>query len=503
MDLKQLDSIDTSNAAEVKKLQEFLRSRGFYKGPIDGKWGGGTTEGAVKLREELKDTLNTNLQISNNQREANDPVNNAIRGATEVGPYAAGATIGAGLGHLGAKALKAQDAGFKDEAKRLAANPRIAGTVAEKQLGSMKGSRLASTLGQFAGPAAFLGSAEYIDREIAPKYEGETAKWIGLGANLDRGIGIGAAGHQLFDLKNRFKSPVDPEDAGVIRTRAAVEREPEGKLAKALQQQSAAPEPVPALPPQEPKAQAPAAPMRHSDRLREAATAAGAKAGRTKAANVDAVKRGLTAENSAAVAKALNLPETAERKAILQRLREISTIGGKMAIPAAVGSYLAATGDSEAADASIGDRATNAAGNFAVGAGGAYAGSKLVDALRAAAPTAMKALGGGLSMMAPGAAADITDGLADIDPQKIKEHDNAILNSAVQRFPFNTELVRGLSKQHSDAFDIAQVPAPNPERRSMGPRLEDPRIQGRLRRMQTSGASPDQVAAFLNSAFAQ
>jgi hypothetical protein len=502
MDLKQLDSIDTSNAAEVKKLQEFLRSRGFYKGPIDGKWGGGTTEGAVKLREELKDTLNTNLQISNNQREANDPVNNAIRSATEVGPYAAGATIGAGLGHLGAKGLKAQDAGFKDEAKRLAANPRIAGTVAEKQLGNMKGSRLASTLGQFAGPAAFLGSAEYIDREIAPKYEGETAKWIGLGANLDRGIGIGALGHQLFDLKNRFKSPVDPEDAGVIRTRAALEREPEGKLAKALQQQNAAPEAPPKLTPAD-TPPPPQQPMRHSDRLREAVTATGGKAARTKAANVEAIKRGLTAENAAAVAKSLNLPETADRKAILQRLREISTIGGKMAIPVAVGSYLAATGDSEAADATAGERATNAAGNFAVGAGGAYAGSKLVDALRAAAPTAMKALGGGLSMMAPGAAADMTDGLADLDPQKINEHDNAVLNSAVQSFPFNTELVRGLSKQHSDAYDIAQVPAPNPERKSMGPRLDDPRIQGRLRRMQTGGASPDQVAAFLNSAFAQ
>lgn len=489
MDLKQLDSIDTNNAAEVKKLQEFLRSRGFYKGPIDGKWGGGTTDAAAALRKELRDDLNTNLQISNNQREANDPVNNAIRGATEIGPYAAGATIGGIIGHQGAKGLKKQDAGFREEAKRLANNPKIAGSVAERQLGGMKSSRLASTLGQFAGPAAFLGSAEMIDRLVAPRFEGdpEAQKWIGLGANLDRGIGIGALGHQLFDLKNRFKSPIDPEDSGIIRTRAALEREPEGKLAKALQQQNAAPEPTPtALPPAAPKAEPAAPPMRHSDRLREAATAAGVKAGKTKSANVEAIKRGLTADNAASVAKALNLPEGAERKAILQRLREISTIGGKMAIPLAVGSYMAATGDSEAADASVADRATNAAGNFAAGAGGAYAGSKLVDALSKVAPGMMSAAGAGLSIATPGAAVDMTD----VDPENL----NMARNTAARVLP---EFLQGGAIE--DARQMAQVPTPNPERQPMGPRIDHPALQNRIRRMTQGGASPEQIAHFLNS----
>lgn len=502
MDLKQLDSIDTNNAAEVKKLQEFLRSRGFYKGPIDGKWGGGTTEAAGSLRKELRDDIATNLQISNNQREANDPVNNAIRGATEVGPYAAGATIGAIIGHKGAKGLKAQDAGFSEEAKRLARNPKIAGSVAEKQLGSMRGSRLASTLGQFAGPAAFLGSAEMIDRLVAPRFEGdpEVQKWIGLGANLDRGIGIGALGHQLFDLKNRFKSPVDPEDAGIIRTRAALEREPEGKLAKALQQQNAAPEAPPKLPPPPPADQPPAQPMRHSDRLREAVSATGAKAGKTKAANVEAIKRGLNAENAAAVAKSLNLPETADRKAILQRLREISTIGGKMAIPLAVGSYMAAAGDSEAADGSMADRAGNAAANFGVGAGAAYGGSKLMDALGKLSPAVTGGLSAGMTAMTPMMIDEMTS--------PGQENLNMARNTAARVLP---EFMQGGAV--ADARDMATVPPPNPERQPMGPTVEaaeqQPQapfaegIQNRIRRMTQSGAPPEAIAEFLNLALQQ
>lgn len=483
MDLKQLDSIDTSNAAEVKKLQEFLRSRGFYKGPIDGKWGGGTTEGAVKLRDELKTNANTELQISNNQREANDPVNNAIRGATEVGPYAAGATIGAGLGHLGARALKAQDTDIKGEAKRLAANPKIAGSVAEGQMKGMGRSRLASTLGQFAGPAAFLGSAEYIDREIAPKYEGETAKWIGLGANLDRGLGIGAAGHQLFDLKNRFKSPVDPEDAGIIRTRAALERDPQGNLAKALQQPNAAPDPIPAaLPP--PADASPASapepkPLTPGTKAHMVAQA--------KEFGIKGTSRMTKSQLADALAEAMG--EHGNKRTVGKR---ITKGAGKAAIPAAVGSYLAATGDSEAADATVGERATNAAGNFAAGAGGAYAGSKLVDALRSAAPTAMRALGGGLSMMAPGAAADITDGLAT--PPVPDEQELMARNQEVSAMPF----LRHLTPGHAESYEAAQVPAPNPERRSMGPRLDAEPIQNRIRRMSSTGATPEQIADFLN-----
>lgn len=177
--------------------------------------------------------------------------------------------------------------------------------------------------------------------------------------------------------------------------------------------------------------------------------------------------------------------------------KKITKGAGKTAIPAAVGSYLAATGDSEAADATTGERATNAAGNFAAGAGGAYAGSKLVDALRSAAPTAMRALGGGLSMMAPGAAADITDGLAQ--PPVPDEQELMARNQEVASMPF----LRHLTPGHAEAHDVAQVPQANPERRSMGPRMDDPRLQGKIRRMSQTGATPEQIANFLNGAFAQ
>ncbi len=480
MDLKQLDSIDTNNAAEVKKLQEFLRSRGFYKGPLDGKWGGGTTEGAVKLRDELKSARDTELQISNNQREANDPVNNAIRGATEIGPYAAGATIGAVLGHKGAKSLKAQDAGIRDEAKRLAGNPKIAGSVAEKQLGSMKGSRLAATLGQFAGPAAFLGSAEMIDRMVAPRFEGdpEAQKWIGLGANLDRGIGIGALGHQLFDLKNRFKNPVDPEDAGIIRTRAALEREPEGKLAKALQQQNATPEPAPkpALPA---PAQSASAPAPEPKPLSPGTSAYMRQ--QLKEFGVKGTSKMLKSELAEKLAQ--QMAEHGSKRTVGKKLPKGT---GKLAIPAAVGSYMVATGDSEAADASLGERAGNAGANFATGATAAYGGSKLMDMLAKASPAVMGGISSGLSAMTPAMIDDMTS------PDQ--ENLNMARNTAARTLPGFMQF-----GAVGDAREMAQVPQPNPERRSMGLRLEDPGIQGRLRRMSQTGASPQAVADFLNS----
>jgi hypothetical protein len=265
--------------------------------------------------------------------------------------------------------------------------------------------------------------------------------------------------------------------------------QPQSRLARALASNTIDaevipdPTPKPALPaPSAPETGA-SPPMRHGDRLREAATAAGAKAGRTKAANVDAIRRGLTAENSGAVAKALNLPETAERKAILQRLREISTIGGKMAIPLAVGSYMAATGDSEAADASLGERAGNVAQNFGIGASAAYGGSKLMDAIAKASPALMGGISSGLSAMTPAMIDDMTSG----SPEEL----NMARNTAARTLP---ELMQFGAV--GEARDMAQVPPRSPA--NAGPRLEDPALQNRIRRMAGSGASPDQIAAFLN-----
>lgn len=69
---------------------------------------------------------------------------------------------------------------------------------------------------------------------------------------------------------------------------------------------------------------------RHSDRLKEAASAVGIKPGRTKLATIAAIKSGMGPESLAAVARAVGLPDGAERKLVLQRLREMSAIRGAM-----------------------------------------------------------------------------------------------------------------------------------------------------------------------------
>jgi hypothetical protein len=165
--------------------------------------------------------------------------------------------------------------------------------------------------------------------------------------------------------------------------------------------------------------------------------------------------------------------------------KKITKGAGKAAIPLAVGSYMAAAGDSEAADGSLGDRATNAAGNFAAGAGAAYGGSKLVDALSKIAPGVMQGLSAGATMATPFAAADAYD--------PTQEQLNMDRNIGARILPEFLQF-----GAIGDAREMAQTPTPNPERRSMGPRIEDPRLQNRIRRMTTSGASPEQIAHFLN-----
>lgn len=137
---------------------------------------------------------------------------------------------------------------------------------------------------------------------------------------------------------------------------------------------------------------------------------------------------------------------------------------GPMAIPAAAGTlaYMATPSDANAstdgASVTGNDRAlTNAAG----GAGAGYGMSRLMDTLKRNAPNAMRAVGSGLTMATPGAAVDMTD----VDQENL----NMARNSAARYLP---EFVQGGAI--GEARDMAQVPTPNPERMSMGPRIEEP-----------------------------
>lgn len=222
--------------------------------------------------------------------------------------------------------------------------------------------------------------------------------------------------------------------------------------------------PAPSTPPT-----APPAPQQlpNADRLRAAYEAAtGKKAPKAKKeAHYNMMKKALTAENQAAVAEALGLPGSASRKTVLQHARDIMKLGGRSSIvlPFAVGSYFAATGDSEAADASTGERVGNAAAEFGIGAGGTYAGMKGMEALSRAAPNFMGALGAAGGAMTPFAAADLSDTMS-------REDLNTGQNWMARNMPFTRHLP---GSSIGKAYDMAQVPAANPERRSMGPRLPE------------------------------
>lgn len=380
MNLDQLNNIDTANPDQVKALQIFLKTRGYYAGPIDGKWGGGTTQGAVKLREDLTNAANTSRDTAIANQEANDPVNNAIRGATEIGPYGIGMGAGATVGHFGGRALKEQDAAQRAEVKRIAADQRITGDVAKTQLRGMRTNRNAVTGAQFAAPALFLGSAEYLRRGIAPGFQDpktgadtETSKWIKLGANLDQGVGLGVLGHQLFGLKDRIRSPNDAVDEGLIQSR------PSG-----------------GTPPPESPALRP-----NSQRLIAAARAAGATGKLTKTTAAKYLANNVTAANRAAVAAELGVGPGEKIAPAVKRLASRPGVSSILAPLIAGGmAYDSASGEAEAAGATPGEARTRGAvagtGAAAVTGGTLYGLNKLAQAagpVAGAVRTGMSALG--------------------------------------------------------------------------------------------------------------
>jgi hypothetical protein len=187
--------------------------------------------------------------------------------------------------------------------------------------------------------------------------------------------------------------------------------------------------------------------MRHSDRLKQTVAAAGGKPGKTKSANVAAIKRGLTADNMPDVAESLNLPKSAGRRQILQRLREISKVPGNLILPLTAGvlAYDAATSDAQAGtgEGAVSDTTRGAiAGGTA--AGGAYAMNRLLQAVPAIG-RAMGPVGAGLSAydyatqaqearegMPEGVPADL---MAQVAPLAMRGMDDA---QAWQDLPQNT-----------------------------------------------------------------
>ncbi len=168
-------------------------------------------------------------------------------------------------------------------------------------------------------------------------------------------------------------------------------------------------------------------------------------------------------QNMPAVAQSLKLAEDATRPQILQRLREISTTGGKLALPLAAGAiaYDAAMHPSEAADGTVSDpsmaRGLVAGGTAAGLVGGA---NKLLSML----PAGASAMYG--TVNAPQMASDLTD---------IPQDDlNDIRNKLARNLPSWMQV--GAIKQ---AADMSQVPEPSPVRMQSGAHPDFPAASSR------------------------
>lgn len=388
--MDNLETIDPQNPDAVKKVQIWLRSRGYYNGPIDGKWGSGTTTAIAAMRQEEATQQNAALEqqrlVTQKAEAENDPAGQAMRFGTEFGPYA----VGAGGGYLASRALKKQfanaDIGQKDAVRRLAANTKLNPTAAANELERLNSARGMRTGLQFLAPAALLGGAAITRDVIAPQFSEDSSarKYINLAATGENAAGTVLGGKQLIDTVGRWASPNDPEDVAKIRSRAMPEE--------------SAPSSVPA------------STMTHGERAVAAARAAGATGIKTKAEAIQWLETpgNVTAENRAAVAEMLGPESSRNLPKVLNKLRG----AGRYLLPLAAGglAYDAASSSAQAAGASPSE--ARGSGLLAGGvAGGATAGvgyglSKLPSA---AGP-----------MLNVGAAPSVVDAMTDYSPEDIQ-----------------------------------------------------------------------------------
>lgn len=406
MDLEQLNKIDTSNAAQVKELQIFLKTRGYYSGPIDGKWGGGTTEGAVKLRTELTTAANTARDTETAKTEgikaANDPTARLTKMATEFGPWAVGVGAGIGTGIGVAKKFNKEDRLQSEAASRLAKARDITPQAGREGLTRMDSRRAWRSGKQFLGPAAFGGAGAFTSEVIAPRFndDPETKKYINLAATTENAAGAGLASKQLLDLALRG-DPIDQEDRARIMSRSA---------------------PPPSATPDAPILRTPA------DRLTSAARAAGATGKLTKQTAADYLANNVTPENRAAVATELGVGPgqkiaSAVKKLSLSRKPSV-LIGPSIAAGVA---YDAASSEAEAAGATPGEARTRGAvagtGAAAVTGGAMYGASKL--------PRLGRALGPAANALAAYSYADEAKGFRDAMPPEERGGPSSLLSHAM------------------------------------------------------------------------
>lgn len=433
---------------EIKALQQQLAARGLYKGRVDGIMGPDTAAAAQAMRQQdeakaagevaqrqqeqqlqlqqqqLKLQMEqqaTQRSETERQRAEEDYQRSPVGQATEAGKLLAPLGAGMYLGHRQAQGI---------EARQTAMDP-----VRRASMGT--GTRFAPYGAR--AMTYFIPEGLALREWVAPQIENKTARDItkGVGTGL-LAAGLGTAGEGAVRALTPPKVPGAPLGWGLPPTadKAALPAPPPN-----------APTPAPTA---APTAEAASETQRHSQRLMNAARAAGASGRLTKDEAADFLTKNLTDANRMAVADALGVksgPNFAKR--IGAAVKNMTSTRGvsSIALPIAAGVYAAGTSDAEAGTgepASWGDSLVTGGAAAGGAAAGQYAVSKLPQSIG-------RAFGAGTPGFTPGT----VDAMTDYSPDDL----------AMARNWMARNLPAGLrGGAVEDAYQMAQVPERNPMR---------------------------------------
>lgn len=542
--------VQTKTDPIIEALQRELKQQGFYAGEIDGQAGEKTTEAVARrdaaahrekelqielLRAQSGKTTSdaeaaaTAAETARKQRyddQASSGLGMTTKTAANLAAPAVGTAIGMGIGRgVNAGMDKAQES--RNAVLRGAADDRMAGRTTVE--GAREGVRRAGAM----PPSTAAGR---VASRILPQL-GLGALSIGKGAQVlgdadpnaefypyqaDRAAGLGYIGTGAGLVKQGLRYAAAPGVApdaqalSVINSnqlrRNAAPSAP-GALARGLADVADAEGARPAQPAPDAPAKPAAAPGTKAYML--------AQAKELKLKGVSGLSKGeLAAKLSEAMA------EHGGKRTVAKRLPKLP--GGSGAAALAGGLAYALTPDAaQAADGATRGGQGEALTNAGIAGGTAYGVSKLAEKL---APIVGGALSSAGTMMTPMAAADASDAF-NLTPDQL----DADAHKAAQVMPaWARTLYSSLGfPQVEDAYQMAQlpergdrsdeamiaraqaeqaeampmpsassleipqgIPAPNPDGSSPYPAP----VMGRLSRMQKHGATPEQIAHFLNQA---
>jgi hypothetical protein len=532
----------------IEALQRELKQQGFYAGDIDGQAGEKTTDAvarrdaAAQRAEELKiellkaqggkatadaEAAATATETARKQRydeNASSGLGMATQSGANLAAPAAGTALGMALGRgVNFGMDKAQES--RNAVLKGAADDRMAGrTTVEgaregvRRAGAMPPSTAAGRVMSRMLPQVGLGALSIGKGAHVLSQSDPNAEFYPAMADRAAGLGYIGAGAGLAKQGMRYAAAPgvapDAQALGIINSNQIRRNGPQGSLAKALAGETidtAADVGKTAL-------AAPEAPAKPT-------AAPGTKAYMVAQAKELGLKGTSKLTKSELATKLSEAMSEHGAKRTVKRVPKLPSGSGAAGIAGALA--YAATPDR--ADAATGEPTGNtgqALTNAGIAGGTAYGVSKLAQALGPVARGVMAGTGDG---MAPTA----IDSMTDYSPEDLQTANNWMAqNLPTQIMPPAARQVHDMAQVPSrgDSAQLAQaqrmqaermplpaasglqipegITAPNPDgsdpyagqQEAAAPQSFAPAIQGRLQRMISTGATPDQIANWLNTA---